>query len=64
MREKTEQEHGWSKQKGEEPQRRTEGEALFCNVLRRELRCFDVVHVYVLIVNCQFSSINLLFISN
>lgn len=64
MREEIEQEHGWSKQKGEEPQRRAKGKALFCNVFIRGLRCFDVVHVYVLIANCQLNSVYLLVIPN
>lgn len=35
MREKTEQENGWSAEKGGEPQRRAKGEAeLICNVLK------------------------------
>lgn len=63
MREEIGKEHGWSKQKGEEPQRRAKGEALCGNVLRG-LRSFDVVHVYVLIANCQFNSIHLLLIPN
>lgn len=46
MREKTEQEDGWSTQKGAEPQRRAKGGAkLICNVLSMGGCLFDVVNV-------------------